>query len=300
MSKGHECRVILHQSEIYRIKTPYIYEGVEVFGATGMVDAYRWADIILTHLDFTQFTIIMAASARRPIVHLVHNDITYSSIMNGYGNNAVVYNSKWVADVLRYPHPSIVLPPPCDAKDYKVDNEGADAITLISLNENKGADIFYQIAEAMPEQKFIGVVGSYDEQIIRHLPNVEIVPNSPDILATYRRTKILLMPSAYESWGRTATEAMCSGIPVICTPTPGLKENCGNAAYYVGKELQIREPGKPAVDRGSVSDWINAIKYVLENYEKYCVLSTNRAAELNPSADLEKLEQFLMKQAYEK
>jgi glycosyltransferase involved in cell wall biosynthesis len=41
------------------------------------------------------------------------------------------------------------------------------------------------------------------------------------------------MPSLYESWGRTATEAMCSGIPVICTETGGLAENCGKAGVYV-------------------------------------------------------------------
>ena len=32
------------------------------------------------------------------------------------------------------------------------------------------------------------------------------------------------MPSDYESWGRTATEAMCSGIPVICSEANGLKK----------------------------------------------------------------------------
>jgi glycosyltransferase involved in cell wall biosynthesis len=40
------------------------------------------------------------------------------------------------------------------------------------------------------------------------------------------------MPSTYESWGRTATEAMANGIPVICTETGGLAENCGNAGIY--------------------------------------------------------------------
>ena len=40
------------------------------------------------------------------------------------------------------------------------------------------------------------------------------------------------MPSNYESWGMVAAEALANGIPVICSPTPGLKENCSDAAIY--------------------------------------------------------------------
>ena len=147
----------------------------------------------------------------------------------------------------------------------------------------------------MPERKFLGVKGSYDFQIIKDLPNVEIVENSPDILSTYRRTRILLMPSAYESWGRTATEAMCSGIPVICTPTPGLKENCGGAGIFVGEPLVNPTPGEPCVIRGKVSDWVKAIRSLddPETYKKYSLLSRKRAQALDPLADLEKFEQFL-------
>lgn len=302
ISKGHQCRVILHQSEMHRIKTPYIFEGVEVFGATGHIDAYRWADAIITHLDFTQYTVIMAAAVKKPLVHLVHNDIPYQSIMNGFGKNYVVYNSEWCRDAINYPHPSIVLPPPCDVSQYDTGEQTREYITLISLNENKGAEMFYEIAEAMPDKKFIGVVGSYDEQFIRERKNITIVPNGPDILSTYRRTRILLMPSAYESWGRTATEAMCSGIPVICTPTPGLKENCGDAAIYVGQVLTDTEPGKAQVHRGSVKSWVAAIRSLdnPETYRKYSLLSKSRAEALNPAADLEALEQFLIQAVYEK
>jgi len=49
---------------------------------------------------------------------------------------------------------------------------------------------------------------------------------------------LLIMPSTYESWGRTATEAMCSGIPVICTETGGLSENCGSAGVYVERTAE--------------------------------------------------------------
>lgn len=294
ISKGHHVRVILHQDKMHNIATPYIYEGVEVFGHTGRVDSYMWGNVILTHLDFTQYTLVMAASIKRPVIHFVHNDIPYSSIQGAFRGTNVVYNSKWISDRLAYQWPSMVMPPPCDAKYYDVGDDRGDAITLISLNKNKGARMFYEIAKLMPHRNFIGVVGSYDEQLLNAPPNVTIIENSPDILRVYKMTRILLMPSAYESWGRTATEAMCSGIPVICTPTPGLKENCGDAAIYIGTPIPISEPGEPQADRGRPEDWVKAINKVESDYSKYSLLCRQRAAQLDPNADLERLHDFIM------
>lgn len=304
LTKGHHCRVILHQYK----DDPYFFEGVEVFPATGHVDAYRWADIICTHLDFTQYTILMANQAQRPLIHFIHNDIEYSSVSNSFRGQSVVYNSNWIKEAINYKWPSYVLHPPCDQSYYNVNEDPVknEFITLVSLNERKGGYIFKKIAEKMPDRKFLGVIGSYDnpgkmnltqEQIVTSMPpNVTIVPNSPDILSVYKKTRILLMPSDYESWGRTATEAMCSGIPVICTPTPGLKENCGPAADYVGNLLEGYNPGDPCVYPGLSEDWVKAIK-TLDNrdyYRKKSLLCRQRAFELNPTKELEGLEQFIL------
>lgn len=307
ISKGHQCRVILHRDN--NIYTPYTYEGVEVFGSKvgTLTDSYRWADLVCTHLDFTQFTIIMAKEAKRPLVHFVHNDIPYDSIKNSFGNVSAVYNSDWISKKIGYTIPGTVLHPPCDCKDYKVETT-KEFITLVSLNERKGGYLFYQIAKAMPDKKFLGVIGSYDNpgplkmlqidiiNLLTQLPNFTLVPNTPDIKATYGRTRLLLMPSDYESWGRTATEAMCSGIPVICTPTPGLIENCGDAAVYVGKQIESLELGGPQVDIGTVEEWVATIRKMDNDkmYQKYSVLCTQRAEQLSPVRELENLEQFLL------
>lgn len=310
ISKGHQCRVILHQDK--NIQTPYEYEGVEVFGSRigQRLDAYLWADIVITHLDFTQYTIVMAKEARRPLVHFVHNDIPYASIQNNFGGVSAVYNSHWIKNKIGYDIPGCVLHPPCDAKHYFTEGDPSERefITLVSLNERKGGFMFRNIAKAMPDRKFLGVIGSYDNPgqlkmgqaairvLLEELPNVTIVENSPDILSTYRRTRVLLMPSDYESWGRTATEAMCSGIPVICTPTPGLKENCKEAAIYVGEPIKECEPGDPQVDIGTVSEWVAAIRKLdhPKTYRKYSLLCKQRANYLDPVRELENLEQFLL------
>lgn len=291
---------------------PYTYEGVEVFPANGRIESYCWADVVATHLDFTQYTIIMANEARRPLVHFIHNDITYDSIRNKESGQYIVYNSNWIADKLKYKHPGITLHPPCDTKYYNVNEkpEENEYITLISLNERKGGYMLAKIAEAMPDKKFLGVVGSYDnpgplkltqDQIINMMPpNVTVVPNSPDILSVYKKTRILIMPSDYESWGRTATEAMCNGIPVICTPTEGLLENCGPAGTYVGSPRQTSEPGEASVYIGEVKDWGKAIESLddPEIYREKSLACRARASELDPLKELEALEQFILNARY--
>jgi glycosyltransferase involved in cell wall biosynthesis len=304
ISKGHQCRVILHRYD----GLPYIYEGVEVFPANGSVEAYRWADVICTHLDFSQYSIIMANEVRKPLVHFVHNDIKYDSIANTDYGQYIVYNSDWIKNKIGYKHPSITLHPPCDVDYYNVNEnpESNEFITLVSLNERKGGYLFSKIAEAMPDKKFMGVVGSYDnagpmklsqESIIAMMPpNVTVVPNSPDILSVYKKTRLLLMPSDYESWGRTATEAMCNGIPVICTPTDGLVENCDYAGTYVGSKRQTSEPGEASVYTGEVSSWVRTIKLMDSPavYGEKSVLCRARAGELDPDKELEALESFIM------
>lgn len=303
VAQGHEVRVILH----HYTGPIYEYEGVTVFPASGRMDSYMWADRLFTHLDMTQYTILMAMSVKRPIIHFVHNDIAYTSIMNAMRANYVVYNSEWIARKIGYPHPSYVLHPPCSTDYYNVNEDPSknEFITLISLNERKGGNMFRKIAEAMPDRKFIGVVGSYDNPgveklqqddiIARMPPNVQVIANSPDILSVYRRTRLLLMPSDYESWGRTATEAMCNGIPVIVTPTDGLKENCGKAAKYVGEPID-GQPGEAQVDIGTVQDWVDAIKK-FDNpkfYREKSLLCRKRANELNPHQELVGLEEFII------
>lgn len=310
ISKGHQVRVYLMQAGMHKIQVPYQYEGVEVFGVPTCIDAYQWADVLLTHLDFTQHTIQIGGICQRPVVTFVHNSHPYDSVINARpGNNFIVYNSQWIADKLAYTHPSMVFEPPCDWRQYDVQGDpyGRDYITLINLDENKGGKIFRRLAKAMPDRKFLAVKGSYSEpaQIgqVTDLPaNCTILPNSPNILDVYRQTRILIMPSRYESWGRTATEAMCNGIPVICTPTPGLKENCGDAAIYIPERGPIdrdKNTGAVLSDDGEMYDIQPLIKAIksLDDKKKYVKRSEacrDRSRDLDPNRKLAQLEDFII------
>lgn len=306
-TKGHTVKVLLHQANHYKIENHYVYDGVDVFPPEQNVimNLFMWADVVFTHLDYTKWTIHMAALHKLPVFHLIHNTHPYHSIIDAEKPQYIVYNSTESSRLLNYKHDSMVLLPPVDYRQYEV--EPGDAITLINLNENKGADIFFRLAEIMPERRFIGVKGSYDYQLTGKILEVEEKPmngaetimrvvkrmdNTPknvelwdkqiDIRNVYRQTRILLMPSRYESFGRTATEAMSSGIPVICTPTFGLLENCGKAGIYVQ-------------NRDNIDEWVNAINKLDKKaeYDKASKKAKERAKEQDPGESLNRLEQWV-------
>jgi glycosyltransferase involved in cell wall biosynthesis len=97
------------------------------------------------------------------------------------------------------------------------------------MSYNKGAETFYDLARSFPLQKFLGVKGGYGEQYVPDdlPPNVTIMEHTNNPIDYLSRTKILLCPSRYESYGRSAIEASASGIPSLSTRTPGTLEGVG-------------------------------------------------------------------------
>lgn len=285
-SKGHNVRVLLHQANHYKIKTNYTYDGVDIFPPNPNVieNLFRWSHCVVTYLDYTRWSIGMAQMMKKPLFHIIHNTHRYPEIELAMSNQHIVYNSLHSKQKLDYKWPNFILTPPCDYRYYDTNVEPAENeyITLVNVNKNKGGEIFVEIAKAMPHKKFLGVKGSYDEQILGSAPNLTYIDKTTDIRPIYAKTRILLMPSDYESYGRTATEAMASGIPVICTPTDGLKENCGKAGIYVK-------------DRKDIKAWVNEINK-LDDAKIYHAASRKakaRSRELDPLQTLDEFEKWM-------
>lgn len=287
-TKGHDVRVLLHQAGSYGIKNTYCYEGVDVFPPDKGIDdlLFSWADCAITHLDYTRWTIVQANKFRKPVFFITHNTSEfYDTMVNWNKNVFVIYNSHKGKEILKYERPGFVFNPPCDWRHYDVnmDTSVNKYITLINLNKNKGGEVLREIAKAMPDKQFLGVTGSYDEQVRDQPGNVTIIPKTTEIRDVYKQTRVLIMPSEYESWGRTATEAMCSGIPVVCTKTFGLEENCGEAGIYC--------------DRGNIDEWVKAIRK-LDNKKVYKEQSKkvkDRSRELDPVKKMEELNEWMVK-----
>jgi glycosyltransferase involved in cell wall biosynthesis len=152
-----------------------------------------------------------------------------------------------------------------------------DCITLVNANQNKGVAQFISMAKRMPTRNFLGVIPYYGEMRLPPSPdNIEWVPFDDDIRNILKRTRILVVPSYYESFGRIAVEAMYNGIPVLYSkPTSKSKYPGGSTE---GMEEWIT-PAGVSCDRENVEEWADAIT-VLDNEETYVAKSVEVKAHI--------------------
>ncbi len=157
-----------------------------------------------------------------------------------------------------------------------------DCITLINANENKGVHQFLELAKRMPDRKFLGVRPYYGN-MTTPLPlggNIEWVPFSDDIRTILRRTRILLVPSYYESFGRVAVEAMINGIPVLYS------KPSKNSPYPGGSMEGMQSWIKDAAiqcDRDKPEEWMSAIESLddEDTYSEWSVKSKEHIESMN-------------------
>jgi glycosyltransferase involved in cell wall biosynthesis len=143
-------------------------------------------------------------------------------------------------------------------------------ITLVNANQNKGVAQFIEIARKQPTRKFLGILPYYGNLDVPDAPdNIKWIPFDDDIRNILKETRILLLPSYYESFGRIAVEAMLNGIPVLYSKTnPNSKYPGGSTE---GVESWIKPVGI-SCHREKVEEWIHEIE-VLDSPEVYSTRS---------------------------
>jgi len=281
---GHEVSVLTQDIACHELDGVKLYEQ----NPDNEWELSQWCDIVVTHLGRTGRAMNSAKSFHKPVYVILHN--TFNNRMVEVRQDcALIANAQHCLEDARekgYDHRMIVLRPPVFFDDYHfIPSHKREYISLINLWERKGGYIFNDIAKAQPERKFLGIKGAYGDQVVGRLPNVIYKENTPYIKeACYEKTRVLLMPSIYESYGRTAVEAMCSGIPVIASDTPGLRESLGDCGIFIPQDAPI-------------SKWIEAIK-TLDNETYYSELSERcieRAKKLNNESldELEAVNEFI-------
>lgn len=225
------------------------------FGAQATLTHHQNSVIALRYLQGRR-------TGRVPVVYLTHNHMDYPNARPlQLRPDLVVHNSQWVADALdtKYgaPTASLIVRPPLDYERHRVEATG-DAVTLVNTNTDKGSAIFYRLAERNPAIPFLAVEGGHGPQHRppRTLGNVTWVPATADMKPVWSGTRVLAMPSIYESYGLVGVEAGCSGIPTICSDTPGLRESQGSAGVFVA-------------DRDDVDQWHVALNALLSDDAYY-------------------------------
>lgn len=264
----------------------YVLDGVPVqaFGSKQDPDLYfpRF-DLVLTQFECAQRGWYIGLKHDVPTVQVVHNNTEYARNLALRYNDALIYNSHHVANDIQPrfpksdPKPFVIVHPPIDPKVYSVETT-REYITLINLSDgdepfyNKGYETFYALAERFPEEKFLGVLGAYGNQVVRRLPNVTFMDHTNNILDVYRKSKVVLMPSEIESYGRVAVEAACSAIPSLTSTTPGLLES---------------GIGWKAIPFGEHDNYEIALRDLLANYSLACFEAKQKAERIFKSTSYE-------------
>jgi glycosyltransferase involved in cell wall biosynthesis len=250
VAHGHQVDVIVSKVDA-GIPGDYEVDGITVHAHQGKAQAPLWLnstatrpDVIVCHLENTARAAVLGQMYSIPVVQLLHNDMPetrrstlrfpFALLVCNSDWLAASYRDFWMASEVEPPAPVIRVHPVVRPAAYRT-TPGKN-VTLVNLTVGKGAAVLYALAQQLPQYSFLGVVGAYGVQVRRSdLPNVEIIDHvSTDAMVeqVYARTKVVLMPSDYESYGRVGVEAMCSGIPVIAHPTSGLREALGDAGLF--------------------------------------------------------------------
>jgi glycosyltransferase involved in cell wall biosynthesis len=164
-------------------------------------------------------------------------------------------------------NPSVTYPFIC-AQRYKTES-ARETVTFINPTPAKGLDIALGVARLCPNIPFSFVeswplcveVRQQLNQMLPTLPNITFMPPQSDMRKVYGKCKLLLAPSRWnEAYGRVATEAQISGMPVVASARGGLPEAVGAGSILL-------DPDQP------VADWAAAVRKLWENIQYYTELS---------------------------
>jgi glycosyltransferase involved in cell wall biosynthesis len=129
-----------------------------------------------------------------------------------------------------------VIPPVFNPARYQTRGERQFA-TFVNPVAAKGVELALAVAALCPEIpfRFVKAWPLSPAQSIRlkrriaQLRNVQLLERRSDMGSIYAATRVLLVPSkpGHETWGRVASEAQFSGIPVLASDAGGLPEAVG-------------------------------------------------------------------------
>lgn len=294
VERGHQVSVVCPIPQHVELPSmPTIVDGVHVYDENTEPDiadkVAAVSDVLVGQLLYTRGQVQLASKLDLPLIYVLHNDSQLQH-WNLTPNNVTVLapNSEWIQATLdTWDGPSFVCRPPVFCADYAVDSDAArQYITLVNLIPEKGVSTFYEMARLRYREPFLAVTGAYGHQ---HRPqrgydNVQLLSPTSNIRDdVYAKTRVPMMPSWYESWGRVAVEAMAAGCPVIAAPTPGLVEALGDAAQFV--------------DPLDISGWVEALGRLDDpiEWKLWQSRGRDRAAELErlTDGDLDEFERWV-------
>lgn len=230
-------------------KDAYTFEGVQVYPMIGatiqtvMSDAeFVGTTVLFAHSTMSQITVQAARRLKIPAILAVHVPLRFGKdIRRAWAaSKARLYNTEAARKDWKDTK-GWVLHPPVGRPETVGPLDGPhDALTLTSSLLNKGVRQAMELAQRWPDRRFIIVRspahqthGAEDfEEKAALLPNVEVWDrlHPDDMHLLWAQTKVLLVPSLYETYGMSALEAAWHDIPSVHVDTVDVREGIGTAA----------------------------------------------------------------------
>lgn len=256
---GHDVTVVV--SDMPEAPGEWTYDGVRAVSMRGVSAATARVildrpDVVVTHHQNASSAILGARRVGAQSVFVMHNSFGMNRQILACRPDLTVFNTEWIARGWQHMAGRwMVVHPPVWAHEHQA--TPGDHITLVNLSRHKGVEVFQRMSRVFPEAPFLGVTGGHGEQITwGHTPNVTVIPQTSDMRRdVWSRTRVLLVPSVYESYGMVAAEAMTSGIPVIAHPTPGLQECIAGGGMFARRDAPASWVLKLRELLGSESAW---------------------------------------------
>lgn len=280
---------------------PYVFEGVSVsqIDAVNVLDIQTDPNPIAHQLESLNARVVIGQnelslaavkSARSvnavPVVS-VHTPPKYGRNLAEavYEADYAIYNTRTAAIEWGEPN-ALVVHPPISPLPQDTFTKG-DAYTMLSSLRNKGVEIVLELAKRYPDKRFIVVRSPAEpthglpdlEERAKALPNLELHPRVPpeEVEKYLKQTRILLVPSRYETYGMSTIEAAGYGIPTVHVDTPHVREGIGEGAILV-----------PPLNADATAAGIETIE---KSYDLYSLNARKRAEWLHVRQQIE-LEQF--------
>jgi glycosyltransferase involved in cell wall biosynthesis len=245
------------------------------------------AAIVVLTGDSTSTMIVAALDTGIPVAVYIHNVEfrEFGAIL--LPDPAICYfsNSEFTRRRLQtlFGLNSTVLLPLIRPENYRL-QPTREKILFVNPSLLKGVETFFGVAEQMADYPFrvfeswnlASAWRRYCHSRVAELANVEWCSPTRDVMSLYGSARILLMPSVWEeAYGRSATEAQISGIPVIASRRGGLPEAIGRGGILLEPDSEV-------------AVWIDAIQSLYNDtkfYEDLSVKALENSSRVELSAD---------------
>ena len=201
---------------------------------------------------------------------LVNSDFTRRSLIRELKiNNNKIF--------LVYPGTDIKIFGNKKLKNKKLIGFNNNDIVLINVaydNPNKNLKFLYQILSSLPENYKLVRIGKNTKENIEYSKRINVyskikfIENLDDdkLIKYYQNSDIFVYPSLFDGFGYGNVEAMASGLPVITSNIPIMKEIVGSCGILLSSE--------------KADQWIDSILSLsnLEEYNNFSSLGFERAS----------------------